>query len=122
MSRVRIPSPAPFSLEQFNLSPRIAHRRLDDGWIPSVVHTFHPVLAVSPVCVGPLSDRLATPTAFPHRGNRGGRRLGIGLGDHHVACPSIAPRIEPPTRGSVVAGPNRDRKGVGAQLPSLQLQ
>src|SRR5713226_1302348 len=61
-------------LEQFNPSRRIAHRRLDDGWIPSVVHTFHPVLAASSVRVGSLSDRLAAPAAFPAGGNRGGRR------------------------------------------------
>ena len=105
MSRVRIPSPAPFSLEQFNLSPRIAHRRLDDGWIPSVVHTFHPVLAASFICVGPLSDRLAAPAALPPGGNRSRRRLGIGLGDHHITRTGIAPRLM-----------NRDRKGVGCSV------
>src|SRR5258706_6968636 len=97
MSPVRTRSPAPFLWNNSTRRGVSLTGGLDDGWIPSVVHTFHPVLAVSPVCVGPLSDRLATPAAFPHRGNRGGWRPGIGLGDHHVASPSIAPRIEQPT-------------------------
>ncbi len=105
MSRVRIPSPAPFLWN--NLSGRgVSHTGgLDDGWIPSVVHTFRPVLAASSVRVVPLSDRLATPAAFPPGGNRSGRRLGIGLGHHHITRPGIAPRLM-----------NRDRKGAGCSV------
>ncbi len=82
-------------LEQFNPPRRIAHRRLDDGWIPFVVHTFHPVLAAGPVRVGPLSDRLAAPAALPAGGNRGGRGSGIGLGVDHITRPRTSPRLSP---------------------------
>src|SRR5260370_2100073 len=98
MSRVRIPSPAPFLTEQFDPLRRIAHRRLDDGWIPSVVHTLHSVLAAGFVRVVPLSHRLATPPAVPPGGNRGGRGSGIGLGPHHTTSPGFARRLMNPDR------------------------
>jgi hypothetical protein len=70
-----------------------------------VVHTFHTMLAAGSLRVVPLSDRLAAPPAFPPGGNRGGRRLGIGMGDHHLTGQSIAPRLM-----------SRDRKGVGCSV------
>jgi hypothetical protein len=83
--------------EQFHPSRRIAHRRLDDGWIPSVVHTFHSVLAAGPIRVVPLPNRVASSAAFPLSRNRGWRRSGISLGDHYIAGTRASPRVKQPT-------------------------
>jgi hypothetical protein len=110
-------------LEQSNPSRRIAHRRLDDGWIPAVVHTFHPLLAARPVRVVPLSDRVASSSAFPISRNRGRRRSGISLGDHHLASPRASPRVKQPTplawapvKPQLVSG--QGRPGDGSLLPT----
>src|ERR1700675_1799390 len=97
MSRVRIPSPAPFLWNNLTRRGVSQHRRLRDDWIPSVVHTFHPVLAAGPLRVSHVSDSLAPVTAAPPDRNRGRRSSGISMGDHHIASPRTSPRL---ARGS----------------------
>jgi hypothetical protein len=93
MSPVRIRSPAPFLWNKLTRRGVSQHRRLRDDWILAVVHTFHPVLAASPLRVGHVSDSLAPVAAAPPDRNRGKRSSGVSMGDRHIAGARTSPRL-----------------------------
>ena len=55
-----------------------------------MVHPFGGLLAAGSARTNTLSADLATPAAFPHSRDRGGRSAGTGESNHFSACPGAA--------------------------------